>query len=101
MTDGLDIDHLAKLARIRLTDEEKQQLQTELPAIVGFFSQIEQVGRKEIVENERVVASNELRPDELGSGPAGLTIAELEKLAPEFINDQVVVPAVFETQESA
>ena len=37
---NLDIDHLAKLARIRLSEEEKTQLLQQLQSIVGYCSKV-------------------------------------------------------------
>ena len=36
----LDIDHLAKLARIRLSEEEKLRLMEQLQSIVGYCSKV-------------------------------------------------------------
>lgn len=91
-----DIDHLAKLARISLTEEEKAKLSEQLPRIVEFFGQIQQVeGLSTETDEQGLVALDSLRPDEPSSGPDGLSIDQLKQLAPEFNYDQIVVPAVF------
>ncbi len=94
-----EIDHLATLARIRLTDEEKERLGRELGKIVDFYATIQAASSNGQVIPEqagRVKPIGHLRPDELHSGPSGLTQDELKKLAPEVRDNLVVVPAVFE-----
>jgi aspartyl/glutamyl-tRNA(Asn/Gln) amidotransferase C subunit len=90
-----DVDHLAKLARIELTDDEKQLLGDQLPEIVAFFGQLKTLADSPAAKT-LVVDQENLRPDDPGSGPAGLSIGELAKLVPTALEkDQLVVPGVF------
>lgn len=91
-----DVDHLAKLARIELSQSERTQLGEQLPRIVAFFEAIKSVKDKPVEDSGETTKLENLRPDELGSGPPGLSQIELKKLAPRLRDRQIVVPAVFD-----
>src|SRR3989338_7181239 len=87
-----DINHLAKLARISLSDDDHKILERDLPKIVEFVDQI----TKAKIDVPAPVATTrlaDLRPDELQS--RNLSTDDLKKLAPGFDDGFVQVPAVF------
>ena len=89
-----EIDHLAKLARITLSPEEKAQFAEQLPEIIGFIDALTTVTKTGSVESAIIPTPQaELRADEV-SGER-LSIEQLAKLAPAWRDDQVSVPAVF------
>lgn len=89
-----EIERLAKLARVTLTDGEKEQFAGQLPKIVEFVDTLQSATLSgEAVELVNQPVEN-LREDEVSG--ARLTIKELEKLAPAWRKNQVAVPAVFE-----
>lgn len=51
-----DLDKLAKLSRLALTDEEKEKLASEFDSILGYVSEIEKVS-----VGERVLEAGPLR----------------------------------------
>lgn len=51
-----DIDRLAKLSRLSLTDEEKEKIALEFDSILGYVSEIEKVS-----VGERVLEAGALR----------------------------------------
>lgn len=51
-----DIDRLAKLSRLALTDEEKEKIALEFDSILGYVSEIEKVS-----VGERVLEAGALR----------------------------------------
>lgn len=101
MTDssGVDIDHLAQLARLRLSDQEKETFSRQLPEILHFVEALQSVHLDHQVPTKQVVSLEDLREDSPSS--EGITLEQLEKLAPEFRDGQVVVPAVFGEAEHA
>lgn len=88
-----EIERLAKLARLTLTDSEKEQFAGQLPKIVEFVDTLQNatVGKG---DEKPAVAMSSLREDEVSG--TRLSLKELEKLAPTWRSDQVAVPAVFE-----
>ncbi len=46
MISNTDVDKLAKLARISITDEEKSQFGKEIESILGYVSEIQQVAKE-------------------------------------------------------
>ena len=91
-----DIDHLAKLARIALSDEEKKKLAKELPVIVDFYGDLQGLAKGELNLDTKTIELKDLRADKLGQSDS-LNLEDLKKLAPRWQDNQVVVPAVFES----
>ncbi len=46
MISNADVEKLAKLARIAITDEEKAQFGKEIESILGYVSEIQEVARE-------------------------------------------------------
>lgn len=56
-----DVEKLAKLARIAITDEEKAQFGKEIESILGYVSEIQEVAK----EGKQVISiKNVMREDE-------------------------------------
>lgn len=87
-----DITHLAKLARLTLSAEEKKKFAKQLPGIVAFVEQLQGFSRGSN-ETDQTTKLAQLRDDITLDN--GLTLNQLKQLAPDWKNDQVVVPAVF------
>lgn len=87
-----EIDHLAKLARLSLSEAEKERFSQELPKIAEF---VETLQKSEITAKPepRVLPLDQLRDDEVGSN--GLSLEQLSMLAPKWDSNQNVVPPVF------
>ena len=91
----INIDYVAKLARIELSEEEKERLGSQLKDILGYFEKLNTVdvaGIEPMAHAHRVfnVWRENDEPGETYS-PEVLT-----KMAPEYREDQVVVPKVVE-----
>lgn len=92
----IDINHIAKLARMELTEEEKQKLEKELSAILNFVEKLKEAD----LENVKPMAGgtdlvNVYRDDE----PAEKNEKQREKIldnAPKEKDGYVEVKAVFE-----
>ena len=90
----VDIDKLAMLSRIELSDEEKEAFSGQLADIIGFFRKLQEVDVSGIspmahpFEVEAPLRKDD--PDE--PWPAQRSLAN----APAARNDQVVVPKVVE-----
>ncbi|MCR5184250.1 MAG: Asp-tRNA(Asn)/Glu-tRNA(Gln) amidotransferase subunit GatC [Opitutales bacterium] len=88
----IDLDHVAALARIELSAEEKVKFSGDFQTILGFF---EKLGAVDVSRLEPCAHAfpvyNVLREDV----PAEtLPIEALEKNAPAFRDGQIVVPRI-------
>lgn len=91
-----EIDHLASLARLSLTEEESKQFAKQLPQILDFVDQLKKAKVSGELKTE-AVPQGQLRDDVVGSD--SLSVEQLKKLAPKWQDGQVVVPAVFGESE--
>lgn len=72
MEEKVDIDKLALLARIKLTEKEKEKFQKEFRAILDYVSQLEKAETSEISDEEISIAKgavNVIREDTSSHGP--------------------------------
>ena len=59
-----DVEHIAKLARLRLTEEEKLRFQKELGKIIEYFDQLKKLNTDGVPPTTHVVPlENVLRED--------------------------------------
>ena len=88
-----EIEHLARLSRLTLSGEEKEEFAKQLPDILEFVDQLSAVAKSSKATQAEAIPLAKLRGDDESS--VKLSLQELEKLAPAWHDDQVEVPAVF------
>jgi len=95
MTLTLDeVEHIAELARLRLTPEEKERYREQLSAILDYAARLQELDTSGIPPTASVLPPRSvLRPDQTNPG---LTLEELLRNAPETEADQFRVPPVLE-----
>lgn len=87
-----EIDKIAELARIRLNAEEKQKLQSDLDAILGYIQKLKELKTEGIEPTSHVLnLENVFRPDEVK--PSNV-IEELLQHAPDHVGNFFKVPKV-------
>lgn len=65
-----DIEHLASLSRIRLTEEEKEKFEKDLSSIVSYVSVVSEIVSDEVDSEPEVgVRYNVFRKDEVTNEP--------------------------------
>ncbi len=89
-----EVDHIALLARLKLTDEEKERYRQQLSAILDYAGRLQQVDTSHIPPTSSVLPPRSyLRKDE----PArGLELDDILKNAPQVEDDQFRVPPVLD-----
>jgi len=88
----IDVDYLARLARVELTDDERSHFGEQLREILGHFQQLQEVDVTGVEPTAHAFAlENVLRADE--PGPV-LSVAEVLLNAPASRQNQIVVPKV-------
>jgi aspartyl-tRNA(Asn)/glutamyl-tRNA(Gln) amidotransferase subunit C len=93
-----EVEEIALLARLHLESDEIERLQTELGAIIDYFSTIAVVDTDGIAPMTHAVPTNmTLRPDE--PSPS-LPVEEALRGTPKRDGDLIVVPAIIPGAES-
>jgi aspartyl-tRNA(Asn)/glutamyl-tRNA(Gln) amidotransferase subunit C len=91
----IDISHVAKLARLKLTEAEQKALAEQLPEIVNYIAKLQEVNTNDVDARAYLTdATNVFREDEVGS-----TIDERDAVVagfPKKGGDALEVPGVFE-----
>jgi aspartyl-tRNA(Asn)/glutamyl-tRNA(Gln) amidotransferase subunit C len=86
-----DVDYVARLARLRLTDDESERMARELAGVLSYIEHIEELDLEGVEPTSHVVAlENQLRPDEIV--PSLPRERALEN-GPEILDNGFAVPA--------
>ena len=89
-----DVEHIAELARLELTDEEKNLYRQQLSAVLEYFSRLQTVDTHHISPTFTIGSSqSNLRPDQV---QPGLSRQALLSNAPDVEQGQFRVPPVLE-----
>lgn len=92
----IDIEHVTRLARLDLTDEEKQRLRSQLGIILEHAARVGEVAAAEVPPTAYAIARvNVLRPDER---TPSLSLQEVLANAPEAEDDRFKVPRIVEVE---
>lgn len=61
----IDVSHVAKLANLPLTEQEKKKLQKQLTTILAYFKKLNKINTKDVEPTSQVTGQkNVLREDE-------------------------------------
>ena len=93
-----DVQRLAELARLALTDEELDRFARELGAILGYVEQLKEVDVTDVEPTSQVTGLQNVLRDDVSDQRLAISHEELKRMAPEFRDGYVVVPAVFGEQ---
>ena len=90
----IDIEHVARLARVRLTENEKRQLAAQLPVILEHAAKVSELDLEDIPPTAQAIPrSNVLRPD---VPEPSLPHHEAMANAPEQEDERFKVPRITE-----
>lgn len=89
-----EVEHIAKLARLRLSQEEKERYREQLSAILDYAARLQAVDTVGIPPTSSVLPSHSsLREDEVRPG---LSLESLLSNAPQVDKRQFRVPPVLD-----
>ena len=92
----IDIEHVARLARLELTHQEKERLREQLAVILENAAKVGEVATDDVPPTAYAIPrSNVLRPDEV---TRSLATEEVLANAPEVESDRFKVPRVVEVE---
>ncbi len=97
-----EVEHIAALARLELTEEEKERYQEQLSAILDYAARLQAIDTSGIPPTSNILASP--MPDDQKAGTTlrpdrprpGLSPEDLLRNAPQAEGDQFRVPPVLE-----
>lgn len=89
-----EVEHIALLARLELSEEEKKRYQQQLSSILDHIAQLQELDTSDVLPLSSVIAEKmSLRADEPGDC---LTSDELMQNAPQSVDKQFRVPPVLD-----
>jgi len=89
------IEHIAKLSRLELTDEEKKLYSEQLSSVLDYVEQLSEVDTENIETTANITGlKNVFREDEVEE--SGISHDDIKLNAPEFKDKSFIVPGVFE-----
>jgi len=89
-----EVEHIAQLARLELTEEEAARYREQLSAILDYVAKLQELDTSDVPPMSAVFAGDShLRPDR---AHAPLSRKSLLKNAPEVKNAQFKIPPVFD-----
>ena len=92
----IDIEHVARLARLDLTDEEKERLRAQLGLILEHAAKVGEVAAADVPPTAQAIPrTNVFRPDE---PRPSLSAAEALANAPAAADDRFLVPRIVEVE---
>ncbi|MBU0661402.1 Asp-tRNA(Asn)/Glu-tRNA(Gln) amidotransferase subunit GatC [Patescibacteria group bacterium] len=90
-----DIEHVAMLARISLSQEEKEYYMQELTAVFGYIEQLKEVDTDDVDETVQVTGLEDVvRDDEVAPYNEDM-VADIQSQFPDKMGHLLKVSAVF------
>ena len=90
-----EVEHIAKLSRLELSEDEKEKFSKELSGVLEYFEKLKGIDTEGIDPCANITGlSNVSRKDEIEE--SGITHDDIKKNAPEFDSGSFVVPGVFD-----
>lgn len=95
MITGKDVEKLAELARIKITDEEKESFSKEIDSILGYVAEIQKVSNDSVVAPGADLSSarNIVREDN-NPNPTGANTEAILREAPYKEGDYIAVKKI-------
>ena len=88
------VRHIAKLARLNLTDEQVEKHATELTSILKYIDMLQEVDTKGVEATAQVTGqNNSLRPDVIRTEPIADTDALLATSPLPIVDHQIQTPS--------
>lgn len=89
------VEFIAKLSKLELTDEEKKKYSLQLSSVLEYVNQLSEVDTDGVEPTANITGLKNVFRDDLVKESA-IDHDEIKKNAPGFENGSFVVPGVFE-----
>ncbi len=91
------VEHIAELARIELTEKEKEKFTKDLSSILDYVEKLNQIDTSEVEPIAQVTGlENVMREDKEIKSPKSKVQSKLLKEAPSKKGDYIKVPKILE-----
>jgi aspartyl-tRNA(Asn)/glutamyl-tRNA(Gln) amidotransferase subunit C len=88
-----EVEYVAKLAQLKLTDQEKEKFTKQLSSILDYVKQLNEVDTKNIEPTNQIIGlENRIREDEIEEK---IQTEKLLQCAPNVENGFIKIPSVF------
>jgi len=91
-----EVERIAKLARLGVTDEEVQKASEDLGNVLEHFSEIQKIDTKGVPTADDMTGTNNVTRDDKADAECLCPTEDLLKAVPETKDGQIKVKAVFE-----
>ena len=89
------IEHIAKLSRLELSEEEKATYAAQLSSVLDYVEQLSELETDQIAPTANVTGLKNVMREDV-SVESGISHEDIAKNAPIFERGNIVVPGVFE-----
>ncbi len=90
-----DVEHIAKLSKLKLTDAEKEKYAGQLSSVIEYVEQLNEVDAEGVEPTSQVTGlENVYREDEVEE--SSIKHEDIAKNAPDFDGESFIVPGVFQ-----
>lgn len=93
-----EIQHLAKLARIKVTDDEAEALKTDIDSVLAYVSVVNEITAESGIAKKPGAVYNVFREDKITNEP-GLMTEALLKEAPDRDGNYLKVKKILNTDD--
>ena len=91
---NINVEHIAKLAAIELTEKEKDLFQSQLEQVLSYIHQLNEVDVSNVYDDDVIPLNlNDLRNDEVSES---ISQEYVKNNAPSFKNDHISVPKILD-----
>ena len=90
------VEHVAKLARIELIDQEKEKFTKELSSILDYVEQLNKVDTKDIESIKQITGLKDVMREDKSVNSEQRTVNKILKNVPSKKDDYIKVPKILE-----
>ena len=88
----MDIEHVAKLARLKLTDAEKKRFSNQMGTIIKYIEKLNELDTKNVEPTAHVLGLENVFRDDIATKP--LTVQDPINDSPEHSKGHYEVPKI-------
>ena len=90
------VDHIAKLARIKLTEKEEEKFANDLSSILDYIDKLNEVDTKNVKPIQQITELNNITRSDIVTNKKQETRDQILNQAPETQNNYFKVPKILE-----
>ena len=99
MIDIKEVEHIAKLARLNITEEEKIKFQKELSSILDYVEKLKEINVQEIEPTSHPLEIENVMREDISGKQKIETVQKLMKLTPALKKGYIKVKTILKTSK--